>query len=148
MSTPVKKRRFLRFTLLVAVVFFFTATASAYLTYFYINGTTFPIKRSNPRYEIGTFVVDLIPDNVWNHRLLKAQVMVEADHTYTVRVLRRREAEVRDAVNKILRNQTPTAVAGRTGMEKLAEEVKKAINEEVLGQAGVVQVYFPELVMQ
>lgn len=135
------------YTFILLLVFVVSAAGSAFFTYRYFGGVQAKPLLNGPLYDTGEYIVDLRSESGGGAHILKTSISLQTNGYPVVRALRQRDVEVRDIINRILRNRTLSSLVGKAGMDALEHDIAAAL-EDVLGDGSVSGVYFPEWVMQ
>jgi len=99
-----------------------------------------------PMYPMDQFIVNLLSQNV--KRYVKLMLNLELEHEQMVPELDSKKAVVRDIVITILSSKTIEEVSTLKGKERLKEEILKKLNEEVIVDGSIKNIFFTEFVIQ
>lgn len=97
-----------------------------------------------PTYDLGDFVVNL--SGTRGYQIIQADIVVEVSTESTKEDLESRNPQVRDAIIRILRNQT-TEDLQDPEIEQLKNEIQRRLNQ-VITEGEVTDVWFTRMVVQ
>ncbi len=143
-------------TMAIALVII-AAVGSAYITYLVFSRSTMDVTAAageepkgsefGPVHKVGEFTVNLMVPQGFSPRFVRTGLVVEVGDKKYISELARRDPQVRDAVISILRTKTQEDISGAAGMERLRQELGRAISG-LLPEGSITNVYFTELVVQ
>ncbi|GAX90532.1 flagellar basal body-associated FliL family protein [Effusibacillus lacus] len=93
------------------------------------------------------FAVEKLTTNLSGSSLVQIGITLQLDSTKGVEELELRKSQVKDTITQILHATTQVDLQKPDGIQKLKEQIKENINK-YLQKGKVVDVYFPELVVQ
>ncbi len=89
-----------------------------------------------------TFEIKAFPEGVLEEEAVGEWMPVSDKNKFT------QNAKIRDTVMSILRSKEVTQLQSDVGIKKIKQEIKNALNQNVLTRSRVEEVYFPTLVVQ
>jgi flagellar FliL protein len=109
-------------------------------------------KASEGKAEEGTIVtVDnlvLNPAGSGGLRFLMVSAAFQLEHEKTAEAMRSRDAEIRDALLKVLGSRTVEQLVDLNGRQSIKDELKAAVDSVLHDPKAVRRLYFPQFVVQ
>lgn len=97
-----------------------------------------------PKFEMGQFLVNISGSR--SYRFIKAKMVLEADDKKTLEELETRAPQLRDAINEILRSQSPEDIQDPS-LTNVKKEIKDKLND-LLAKGKVDEVFITEFIVQ
>ena len=147
----------LKVIIMAVALVIIAAVGSAYVTFLVFSRSSVEVAavgqeepdkgQFGPVHQVGEFTVNLMVPQGFSPRFVRTGLVVEVTDKKCIAELARRDPQVRDAVISILRTKTQEDISGAAGMEKLRQELGRAISG-LLSEGSIANVYFTELVVQ
>ena len=131
----------------IAVLMIVIATATSYLFMNFFMRSEDTVVRGEdigPTYPLGEFIVNLADTR--GYQLIQANIVVEVENENVIKELDKREPQIRDRINSILRSQRMQDLE-EPGVKALKTQIKEALNN-ILPDQYVSSVWFTRILVQ
>lgn len=131
----------------IALLMIVIATGTSYLFMnFFMRSEDNVVKSEEigPTYPLGEFIVNLADTR--GYQLIQANIVVEVENEKAIEELDRREPQIRDRINSILRSQRLQDLE-EPGVKALKTQIKEALNN-ILPDQYVSSVWFTRILVQ
>lgn len=102
------------------------------------------VKRSGPMVDLGEYTTNLSGNEGANY--IKVKITFEVSNEEAVKELETKAPMVKHLINSVLRGKSKEELNEKDGMDKLAQLLKKAVNQKMV-EGRILETYFPSFVI-